>query len=252
VGYWNTRRPQLLLGEQEMSKDKSDYLSMQNSYYDEYASQWSLNFRDPVVGSYDAHNNWSDYDTHLFKDFNTEGKIALEYGCGPGRNIVKFSKRFKRIDGVDISAINIEKAELNTAHNKVTKPELYVTSGDNLSMINDNTYDVVFAVICFQHICVHEVRFNILKEIHRVLKPGGQLCFQMGYGGKEGIPTAGYYENIYEAVSTNGHADVSITDESALVNDLVEKIGFKNYKSDIRPTGPGDNHRNWIWVQVEK
>jgi hypothetical protein len=33
----------------------------------------------------------------------------------------------------------------------------------------------------------------------------------MGYGGKEGIPTAKYYDNVYEAASTNGHADVSIT-----------------------------------------
>ena len=33
---------------------------------------------------------------------------------------------------------------------------------------------------------------------------------------------------------------------------LLNKIGFKNYKSDLRPTGPGDNHRQWIWVQVEK
>ena len=35
-------------------------------------------------------------------------------------------------------------------------------------------------------------------------------------------------------------------------DDLINKIGFKNYKSDLRPTGPGDNHRQWIWVQTEK
>lgn len=235
-----------------MSKNKSDYLSMQNDYYDEYASQWSLSFRDPVVGSYDAHNEWPDYDEFLFKGIDTKSLVALEYGCGPGRNIVKFSDKFSRIDGVDISSINIEKAALNSEHNKTPKPNLFVTSGDNLSMIEDNSYDVVFAVICFQHICVHEIRFNILKEIQRVLKPGGKLCFQMGYGGKEGIPTAGYYDNIYDAASTNGHADVSITDESELMSDLVEKIGYKGYVSNIRETGPGDNHRNWIWVQVEK
>jgi hypothetical protein len=99
---------------------------------------------------------------------------------------------------------------------------------------------------------VHEIRFNILKDIFRVLKPGGKLCFQMGYGGKGEIPTAGYYDNNYNAGSTNGHSDVSIADENDLIDDLVNKIGFKNYKSDIQQTGPGDNHKNWIWVQVEK
>jgi len=235
-----------------MSKSKKDYLDMQNSYYDEYASKWSLEFRDPVVGSYDAHNNWTDYDNFLFKDFETSELIAIEYGCGPGRNLVKFSDRFARVDGIDISDVNIEKARLNINANNIQEPNLYVTSGDNLSAVVDESYDVVFAVICFQHICVHEIRFNIMKDIFRVLKPGGKLCFQMGYGGKDGIPTAGYYDNNYDAGSTNGHSDVSIADEQDLREDLLDKIGFKNYKSDIRETGPGDNHKNWIWVQVEK
>jgi len=235
-----------------MSKNKYDYLKMQNKYYDEYASQWSLDFRDPVVGSYDAHNAWGDYDQYLFRDFDTSGLTALEYGCGPGRNLVKFSDRFASIDGIDISPINIEKAKINLAHNGIHNSKLYVTSGDNLSMIPNEEYDVVFAVICFQHICVHKIRLLIMQDIWRVLKYGGKLCFQMGFGGKDGISTAGYYDNNYDAGSTNGHADVSIENEADLIDDLLNKIGYKNYKSDIRPTGPGDNHRNWIWVQVEK
>lgn len=235
-----------------MSKGKDDYLAMQHSYYDEYASQWSLSFRDPVVGSYDAHNAWPDYDQYLFKDFDTTNMVALEYGCGPGRNLVKFANRFQRIDGIDISQINLDKAKINLEHNKIAPVNLFHTTGDNLNAVQDEQYDCVFAVICFQHICSHQIRFSILKDIYRVLKPGGYLCFQMGYGGKEGIPTAEYRDNVFEAISTNGHADVSITDEKDLMDDLCAEIGFQNYRSDIRQTGPGDNHRNWIWVQVQK
>lgn len=224
---------------------------MQNAHYEEYAKAWSLSFRDPVVGSYDAHNKWPDYDTYLFKDFDTSGLVALEYGCGPARNLIKFQDRFARVDGIDIAQTNLDKAKINLDDAGVKDYNLYLTSGDNLSEVASESYDVVFAVICFQHICVHEIRYSILKDIYRVLKPGGYLCFQMGYGGKEGIPTADYFDNVYEATTTNGHADVSIMNEKDIESDLT-KLGYRNYKSDIRETGPGDNHRNWIWIQVQK
>ena len=63
------------------------YLNMQKTAYDKWAEKWQLNKKDPVVGSYDKHNNWKDYDLFLFKDIDTSGKVALEYGAGPGRNI---------------------------------------------------------------------------------------------------------------------------------------------------------------------
>lgn len=231
--------------------NKTDYLNMQNAHYEEYAKAWTLKFRDPVVGSYDAHNAWADYDTYLFKDFDTNGLVALEYGCGPARNLIEFQDRFSRVDGIDIAQTNLDKAKINLDNAGIKDYKLYLTSGDNLDEVDSESYDVVFAVICFQHICVYEIRDSIIKDIYRVLKPGGYLCFQMGFGGKEGIPTAGYFDNVYDATTTNGHADVSITDEEDVRRHL-EQIGYKNYKSDIRPTGPGDNHRNWIWIQVQK
>jgi hypothetical protein len=72
----------------------------------------------------------------------------------------------------------------------------------------------------------------------------------MGYGGRNNY--CKYYENAWDTEKTNGHYDVSIVDEQNLIDDLVNKIGFGEYKSDIRPTGPGDSHANWIWVQVKK
>ena len=67
-----------------------NYLAMQKYYYNQDAARWSIFNRDPVVGSYDAHNSFDDYDKFLFKDIDTTNMVALEYGCGPGRNLIKF------------------------------------------------------------------------------------------------------------------------------------------------------------------
>jgi len=228
------------------------YLDMQKKNYDQDASNWTLDNRNPVVGSYDQHNNWEDYNNYLFKDFDTSGMFALEYGCGPGRNIIKFNNRFSRIDGVDIATNNIEKAKLNLNHNNIFNSNLYVCDGKSIP-VDDNTYDVVFSVICLQHIACYDVRFSIMSDIKRILKPGGRFCFQMGFGGKSNNHTVSqYYENAVNATVTNGGHDVSIVDENNLKDDLVNKLGFTDYRSDIRPVGPGDNHKNWIWVQVQK
>jgi len=227
-----------------------DYLKMQKDQYEHEASRWSLDNRDPVVGSYDAHNAWADYDTYLFKGFETKDKIALEYGCGPGRNLIRFKNRFARIDGVDIAKTNLDKAIINLAAGGVTDYKLYLCGGKSIPT-NDASYDVVFSVICLQHIACYDIRFSILKESYRVLKPGGYLCFQMGFGGRSIRVNSGYYDNSYAAMGTNSAHDVVVLDEKCLVSDLVG-IGFKDYKSDIRPVGPGDSHKNWIWVQVQK
>lgn len=236
--------------------DEQKYLNMQKVQYENNAKLWSQSNRDPVVGSYDQHNSWPDYDEFLFKGVKTEGKLALEYGCGPGRNIIKFNDRFRRIDGVDIAQMNKEKAIINCNNNKIFDFNYYVTDGKSIP-VDDETYDVIFSVICLQHIACHTIRQSIFEDCYRVLKKGGHLCFQMGYGGVqpgprgEKYPVCGYYDNMYDAPKTNGALDVSITDEKELKKDLY-KIGFKLFKFDIRPVGPGDNHKNWIFVRVKK
>lgn len=244
---------------------QENYLDMQRAHYAKEAARWSLTNKNPVVGGYDKHNKWADYDTYLFKDFDTTGLIALDYGTGPGRNIIKFWNRFQRIDGVDIGEKNIENAHLNLKEAGITGSNLYVCDGKTIPT-EDSIYDVVFSVICFQHIAVHSVRYSIMQEAYRVLKTGGKFCFQMGYGGRDTsssnyqtytqaennkLFTSGYYDNPTDAHTTNGFYDTSVTDPSQLQNDLYS-IGFTDYKFDLRPTGPGDSHKQWIFAQVTK
>lgn len=233
-----------------MSKEK--YAKMQKNQYDAEASTWSITNREPVVGSFDFHNNWKDYDDYLFKDVETTGKVALDFGCGPGRNIVKFSTRFERIDGVDISNINLDNAKIWCETNNVTfTPNLFMNNGLDLSCITtDNYYDVIFSTICMQHICVHETRFALIKDFYRLLKSGGSICIQMGYG-KGHERSVDYYDNFYDAEYTNSGMDTRVDSPDQLKGDL-EKIGFTNFQYDIRFRGPGDIHDNWIFFRATK
>jgi ubiquinone/menaquinone biosynthesis C-methylase UbiE len=232
---------------------ENPYTKMQQDFYDNHAIKWDINNLDAVVGQFNLHNSWEDYGIYLFKDIeNIESKVCLDFGCGPGRNIVKFYNKFKRIDGVDISSINIDNAKKWISHNNLSADavNLYACNGIDLSQIPSEEYDVVMSTICLQHICVYEIRFNYLCEFYRILKPGGQITIQMGYGDTS-VDSVGYYENNYEAISTNRGCDTRVESPDEVKTDLFD-IGFTNFNHYIRPTGPGDNHPNWIYFNAQK
>ena len=234
------------------------YRKMQETLYERRASRWGVHSKaakDEVVGCFDKHNGWNDYDVYLFKGVeDCSNKVALDFGCGPGRNIVKFWNKFKRIDGTDIAQNNLDKARVWIKHNGKSDEgvNLYKCSGVDLSEIPDNSYDVVFSTICMQHICCHSIRVNYLKEFFRVLKPGGSICIQMGYGPKTPrVNSYDYYTDFYDAPSTNGTHDTRVESPDQLKSDL-EPIGYEKFEYDIRPVGPEDGHPNWIYFRARK
>lgn len=233
-----------------MENKDNKYTKMQLNEYNKEASRWSESNRNPVVGSFDNHNKWQDYE-HLFTNLQNQSElIGIDWACGPGRNIVRYKDRFKRLDGVDISPVNIEKAVGYLKNNGIVDSNLYVSNGVDLDIIESNTYDFVMSTIALQHICVYDIRFSILSEIHRILKPGGMITFQMGFGSPS-PRTVGYYENFYEATGTNRKCDVCVESPSQIEGDL-NKIGFKYFKYVIGQVGPGDIHPNWIYFNAVK
>lgn len=202
--------------------------------------------------NHEEHNNNQDYwDILLGGDF--VGGNALDFGCGKGRNVTNLKDRFQfdRVDGVDISESNISYCK-----STIDGSDFYLNNGIDLKDLKSNEYDLVMSTIVLQHIPVHEIRYNLMSEIHRVLKNGGEFRFQMGYGNdlkhyNGGNDRKGYYENFYEATGTNGVLDVRITNENDIKNDL-SKIGFKNIKTIVKDSYSDSGHPKWIYVTCNK
>ena len=234
-----------------------DYVRMQRKFYIRHARKSSVApgnlIDDRVVGSWKEHDEWLDYETYLMKYVRPNDElVALDFGCGPGRNIRRWTNWFERIDGADISKVNIANLNifLQDQISESKKPNLFVTNGADCGDAPSSTYDFVFSTICLQHICSHSVRFMILTDIFRILKPGGRLSIQMGYGSPS-PESVGYFEDNFSAEATNRSCDTEISDVSEPKTDF-DKIGFENFESWIRPVGPGDSHPNWIFLTATK
>jgi len=96
---------------------------------------------------------------------------ALEIGCGPGRLMKPFSRRFAEIQGVDVSdeMIRLARERLRDVPNA----HVHATDGASLSLFADSYFDFIYSYAVFQHIPSREVVEEYMREIRRVLKPGG-------------------------------------------------------------------------------
>jgi cyclopropane fatty-acyl-phospholipid synthase-like methyltransferase len=102
---------------------------------------------------------------------------ALEIGCGPGRLMRPMARHFDEIHGVDISDEMVRRAERNLASTPNAHPRH--ATGSDLSAFADGYFDFVYSYAVFQHIPSREVVFGYLREVARVLKPGGIAHLQL-------------------------------------------------------------------------
>lgn len=102
----------------------------------------------------------------VFSMIKTKKGKALDLGCGTGNYTLELYKRGFEVVGVDIS-----EEMLRIARKKL--PNIKFIRADAYSLpFEENTFDLVLSITMFEFIHFPE---RVLKEIYRVLKPGGEV-----------------------------------------------------------------------------
>ena len=104
-----------------------------------------------------------------------KGRRLLEVGCGIGTDLVRFAKGGARVTGVDLAQTAIDLARKNFELNGVTADELRVANGEELPF-PDASFDVVYGHGVIQYTANAP---QLIREMHRVLKPGGTAIFMV-------------------------------------------------------------------------
>jgi SAM-dependent methyltransferase len=101
----------------------------------------------------------------------------VEIGCGAGRQTRALAERAASVRALDISERMLERArELNGQFDNV---EWILGDGSSLAGVDSSSADVCFSHVVFQHIPDPAVTLGYVREMGRVLRPGGWAAFHV-------------------------------------------------------------------------
>ena len=102
---------------------------------------------------------------------------VLEIGCGSGRITRALADVFGTVYAVDISGEMIRQAK--EALRDRPNAAVFQNSGADLQVLGDIQVDFAFSYIVFQHIPSREVIQSYVRDVFRLLRPGGLFKFQV-------------------------------------------------------------------------
>jgi SAM-dependent methyltransferase len=104
------------------------------------------------------------------------GEAMLELGCGAGRMTRSFARRFSQVYAYDISNEML-------GHAKALNPDStniawILANGTDLAGLADDSVGFAFSYIVLQHMPAPSFAIRYIREMLRVVKPGGVFLFQ--------------------------------------------------------------------------
>jgi ubiquinone/menaquinone biosynthesis C-methylase UbiE len=151
-----------------------------------------------------------------------ENHTVLDFGCGSGSTTILIKKIYP---ASDVFGIDIDRRILSIARKKAKKLnqpisfELYKGAG---LPYEDGFFDRAVSSLVFHHLSKSQ-KESALKEIHRVLKPDGELHI-----GDIGIPR-GMYAKFITAISE--YMEPISDNRKGLIPHYITKAGFKDVQA---------------------
>lgn len=112
--------------------------------------------------------------TYLLADFEkrigtVKGSHVLEVGFGTGYQSIAFAGAGAIVVGLEVNTVLVDIARANAAHASV--PATFVMYEGSRMPFEDATFDYVVSTSVFEHVDNLPL---MIREIHRVLRPGGR------------------------------------------------------------------------------
>lgn len=124
----------------------------------------------------------------FFEKHVDKGAKVCDLGCGDGYGSFKLASAGYSVIGIDVSEAMIQKAK---AVNAETSAEFQKGDISCLSM-EENSFDAILAINSLEWT---ESPLLALKEIQRIVKPGGRAC--IGILGPTAAPRVNSYRRLY-------------------------------------------------------
>jgi len=168
------------------------------------------------------------------------GEAIIDLGCGPGLYTSRFAKMGLMVTGVDYSERSI-----NYATNCAQENDLDITYRyqNYLTIEDENLYEVAFLIYGDYCPLSPEQRSQLLKNVHRALKPGGHFILDVSTRAgraKWGLP------NGWNVTAETGFwkPGPHLTLEQGF--DYPEQDIYLNQFIVIEPDGKISIYRNWF------
>jgi len=120
---------------------------------------------------------------------DTQGKKILDCGCGMGNLGVYLTMRGAYIEGFDISSEMLKVARANAEKNGISGRCNFLCCGFEDLPYRDVSFDLAVGAYVLHHVDVERA----VRELHRILKPGGRAVFTETWGKNPLLVWAGKY-----------------------------------------------------------